>query len=44
LVPVVAGIRTWTEMEGAASSILPAVLGVVGTVLAFYFATEQEKK
>ena len=44
LVPVVTGARTWTEMEGAASSVLPAVLGVAGTVLAFYFATEQGKK
>src|SRR5262245_59969474 len=44
LVPVVTGARTWAEMEGAASSLLPAVLGVAATVLAFYFATEQAKK
>ena len=43
LVPVAVGDKEWNEMEGAASSVLPAVLGVTGTVLAFYFAREAKK-
>jgi hypothetical protein len=40
-VPVVAGHRTWDEMEGLASTVLPSVFGIAGSVLAFYFATER---
>lgn len=41
-VPIVAGWRRWSELEGMCSSLLPAVLTVVGTVLGFYFGSERQ--
>jgi len=43
LVPIILGVRTWNQMQGVAASVLPAVLSISGTVLAFYFATEEKK-
>ena len=41
-VPIVAGIRTWSELEGMCASLLPALLTVVGSALGFYFGTEKD--
>jgi hypothetical protein len=38
---VISELNTWEEVEGMASSVLPAVLTVVGTVLGFYFGSEK---
>jgi hypothetical protein len=42
--PVVSGKRDWQEIEGLAAAVLPAVFGITGSVLAFYFATEQKRQ
>ena len=44
LVPIVVGHRTWSQMQGVTASVLPAVIGLTGTVLAFYFASEEKRK
>jgi hypothetical protein len=38
---VISELNTWEQVEGMASSVLPAVLTVVGTVLGFYFGSEK---
>ena len=38
---VVGGWRSWAELEGLATSLLPVVVSIVGTTTAFYFATKE---
>ena len=40
LLIVASGTRTWDEMQGVASAVLPAVLSVTGTSLGFYFGAK----
>jgi hypothetical protein len=44
LLPVIVGFRTWNQMQGPTAAFLPAVLGVTGSVLTFYFATDEKRK
>lgn len=39
--PVVIGRRTWDDMEGLASTVLPAVLSVAGSIIGFYFGADK---
>jgi hypothetical protein len=43
MLPVTFGSREWSEVESMAASLLPSVLGVGGTVLAFYFASSSQR-
>jgi len=38
---VVLGWRTWSELQGMATSVLPVVVSVVGTTTGFYFGTRE---
>jgi hypothetical protein len=38
--PVIFGARTWNDLQGLATSVLPVVVGVVGTTTGFYFGTK----
>ena len=40
---VISGFRSWAEMEGFTASMLPAVLTITGTVLGFYFGSEERE-
>jgi hypothetical protein len=46
--PVVFGLRKWEDLQGLATSVLPVVVSVVGTITGFYFgikaATEDGEK
>jgi hypothetical protein len=39
MVPVIAGWRTWDDLEGVSNTVLPVVVGLVGTVSGFYFGS-----
>lgn len=46
LIPVSAvafGSREWEEMEGMIAVLFPAVVGIVGSALGFYFGSEKQK-
>ena len=38
--PVVFGCRQWKDLQDLATSVLPVVVGVVGTTTGFYFGTK----
>jgi hypothetical protein len=40
-VAVVSGLRTWDQMQGLATSILPVVVSVVGATTGFYFGSKE---
>ena len=37
-VPVVAGWRTWEQVQGLAAAILPTVSGIVSSTVVFYYS------
>lgn len=43
-IPVVVGWRSWDEVEGLSTALLPAVLSVTGSVIGFYFGADKAKK
>lgn len=40
---VVCGWRTWDEVEGLATSVVPVVVSVVGTTTGFYFGGKGDR-
>jgi hypothetical protein len=44
VVPVIAGWRTWNEIQGLAAAVLPAVSTIVSSAMVFYYsATNRER-
>lgn len=44
LFAVVSGWRTWDELEGLATSVLPVVVSVLGATTGFYFGLERGRE
>lgn len=43
LLAVICDWRTWPDLEGLATSVLPVVVSVVGTTTGFYFGTKGDR-
>lgn len=44
LVAIVAGFTTWAEIEGLMIMVYSSVVGVVGTVIGFYFGSQAKER
>jgi hypothetical protein len=43
MVPVIAGLRTWDQVQGLAAAILPTVSSIVSAAVVFYYSATKEK-